>query len=399
VNVIWRLSQNVGQQESPVWLDRNYDGSFGGAAESTGVVASVPASRGRSDYQVFRGTRHFASLDALRCLSVLAVIWHHASVHTYLFTSRGYRGVDLFFAISGFLITTLLLREKDRFGKISLRDFYMRRSLRIFPLFYAVLLLYTVLVWFAEKDPEVSRGFWHNLPYFATYTSNWFVNLTGGHVIFYFAWSLAAEEQFYFVWPWVERFMNAAVAAGTMVGVIVLVLLVRLGACEGVLGKTSPLNTIFDNIPLAICFGVLVAHMLHHERGYRWARRVLGYRWCSVAALALVLVMCAVPDSCGKLDVAVPMALLVATCVIREDHWLAPLMRWRVLVHCGTVSYGVYLMHMLAHNAVERVLTSMHMDYLAVNYVLTTCVAVGGASVSFYTYERFFLKFKAKFSR
>lgn len=91
---------------------------------------------------------------------------------------------------------TLLLRERERNSKIDLKAFYIRRSLRIFPLYYGVLFLYMVLVSVLERDSTAGQAFFNNLIYFATYTSNLFVPLDG-RVIFYFAWSLAAEEQFY----------------------------------------------------------------------------------------------------------------------------------------------------------------------------------------------------------
>src|ERR1019366_10367174 len=113
--------------------------------------------------------------------------------------------------ISGFLITTLLLREKSEFGKISLKKFYLRRTLRIFPAYYLTLGLFLI----ACIVPPALRGepltiYLHNLPSFITYTSNWFVYPGGatvggqpGRVIFVAAWSLATEEQFYLFWPWV----------------------------------------------------------------------------------------------------------------------------------------------------------------------------------------------------
>src|SRR6476660_1823749 len=152
--------------------------------------------------QAYLSKKRFGSLDGLRAISILAVIWHHAAPYWVSKTliDIGTYGVTLFFAISGFLITTLLIRERDKIGRIDLKAFYIRRVLRILPLYYGVLLLYIIVVAVLEKDAGAKQGFFHNLPYFATYTSNLFVPLDG-RVIFYFSWSLAAEEQFYLVWP------------------------------------------------------------------------------------------------------------------------------------------------------------------------------------------------------
>jgi peptidoglycan/LPS O-acetylase OafA/YrhL len=130
-------------------------------------------------YEDFRAVKHFASLDALRCLGIIGVIWQHSPGlprEAMPFTDAGASGVALFFVLSGFLITTLLLREEAATGGINLRNFYIRRSLRIFPLYYAVLALYTVLVFFLEKN-AAGKLFFENLPYYLTYTNNWFVDL------------------------------------------------------------------------------------------------------------------------------------------------------------------------------------------------------------------------------
>src|SRR5271156_417245 len=113
-----------------------------------------------SRYADFRNESRFGSLDGLRCLSILAVIWHHAGGwrSSTGILSHGFWGVDVFFAISGFLITTLLLRERDRYQSISLKLFYLRRSLRIFPLYYGVLLIYAALVYLLQREQPAGQA-------------------------------------------------------------------------------------------------------------------------------------------------------------------------------------------------------------------------------------------------
>uniref|UniRef100_UPI0025BF7B9B acyltransferase family protein n=1 Tax=Hydrogenophaga sp. TaxID=1904254 RepID=UPI0025BF7B9B len=142
-----------------------------------------------NEHERFLALRRFDSLDGLRALAVIAVVWQHTAGKAFSGTplaTIGGEGVTLFFAISGFLITTLLLRERDRRGTIDLRAFYVRRTLRIFPIYYLTLLTYVVLVWTFERDSEAGQEFFSNLPYFFTYTSNWFVELKE-RTIFYFA--------------------------------------------------------------------------------------------------------------------------------------------------------------------------------------------------------------------
>ena len=119
----------------------------------------------------FLQTSYFPSLDGLLAVSIVAVVWHHAAGHRQGILGRGFLGVEHFFAISGFLITTLLLRERERTGTISLPSFYVRRTLRIFPLYYAVLALYVGLVALTAATTPAGAQFFANLPAFATYTS------------------------------------------------------------------------------------------------------------------------------------------------------------------------------------------------------------------------------------
>lgn len=345
----------------------------------------------------FQNKKHFGSLDGLRALSILGVVWHHAARgRTLPFAEEGAMGVPLFFAISGFLITTLLLRERERTGDISLGAFYARRSLRIFPLYYTVLAVYVAVVALVEKDPTAKSEFFANLIFYATYTSNWFVHLNG-RTIFYFAWSLATEEQFYLVWPSIEKFLGRSkrhLPAALALLLVVAWLLVQRDIVKmdhGGLARTMVLS-----IAPAICLGVIVAHLLNHPRAFALLTPVLGLRGASVVLLAAVI-------ACLLWGAAVTsfvfMALLVAACVVREDHWLAPILRSRPLVSIGQVSYGIYLMHMLVVNVVEKVLAKVGIDSRAVVFPAAFFAVWGVAWLSFRYFESIFLRFKHKFAR
>ena len=148
------------------------------------------APRDPPDHGRYLATTRFPSLDGLRCLAIVPVFWHHCTTGPLAgILGRGPLGVDLFFAISGFLITTLLLRERDATGRVAAGAFYARRALRIFPLYYGVLLLYAVNAGFFMPHGEQRAHFLRSLPFFATYTTNWFVDFAVAHpVSFAFAW-------------------------------------------------------------------------------------------------------------------------------------------------------------------------------------------------------------------
>jgi peptidoglycan/LPS O-acetylase OafA/YrhL len=339
-------------------------------------------------YEAYRQTRFFGSLDGLRALSILAVIWHHCGWQKvpgeWALAGTGYLGVHLFFAISGFLITTLLLREKEETGRISLRDFYIRRTLRIFPLYYTVIGLYVVTVLLFEKNSGDAREFFGNLPFFLTYTSNWFIQLEG-RVIFYFAWSLAAEEQFYLVWPTVEKVLGH-LAIPAIIGALLL--------ARAIVQETAPdaglWATILISIPPAILGGVMLAHVLHVPRTYAIAEKILGRVWFGPAALCgLVLAMGLLAP---KWIIWTLMTLLVGAAVVRERNGL-PFLRWRAVAYVGTISYGMYLLHMLCHNVVKRVVPWQEL-WLPATLALTIVVA----GISFRYYESRFLALKKRFA-
>jgi peptidoglycan/LPS O-acetylase OafA/YrhL len=342
-----------------------------------------------SAYEAYRRTRFFASLDGLRCLSILAVIWHHCGWQKapgeWALAGTGYLGVHLFFVISGFLITTLLLREREDTGRIRLRDFYIRRSLRIFPLYYTVVGLYVVSVFLFERNSADAREFFANLPFFLTYTSNWFIQLEG-RVIFYFAWSLAAEEQFYLVWPAIEKAF-----AGLAIPAIIGTVLLARAVVERAAPEAGLWATILLSIPPAILGGVLLAHALHVPRSYAIAEKVLGSRWSAPLALGgLVLAMALLAP---KWIIWTLMTLVVGAAVVHERNGL-PFLRWRPIAYVGTISYGMYLLHMLCHNAVKRALPSYEVLWLPATLALTIVVA----GISFRYYESRFLALKKRFA-
>jgi peptidoglycan/LPS O-acetylase OafA/YrhL len=353
----------------------------------------------QSCHDRFRQVRFFACLDGLRGLSILAVIWHHtlspSMPANWPLVHEGNRGVHLFFAISAFLISTLLLRGQAA-GSLHVPTFWARRALRIFPLYFLVLLTYVGTVFLFEHDAIVRQTFFSNLKYFATFTSNWFVSNDSSRVIFYFAWSLAAEEQFYLCWPWVERFLPSW-------GAVILSLLLIAGAQSvlivyaGESGMPLPAK-ILTGIPFAILLGVTIAHALHSPLVYRQVFRLAGRRGAALTTVVCMLIVLGLEPKLGafrELAVGAVMTLVVLTCVIREDNDLAALLRWRPLAWIGVVSYGIYLLHMLSVHVFHGLANALlHSSSAWLDFAGATAVSIAAASVSYLTYERYFLAMK-----
>lgn len=353
-------------------------------------------------HEEYLGRRTFGSLDGIRAGSILAVIWHHATprgAFDLVGLDRGYLGVDMFFVLSGFLIVTLLLREHDRNGQVSLKNFYARRTLRIFPVYYAVLGVLTVLyLW--KPDAGSAGAFFAELPYYATYTSNWIEP-----TVLALTWSLATEEQFYLFWPPVERYLKRF-AIPILFVVIAFSQLINFGVFDqqlySLFGEDALKMPILAVTFTPICLGVLLAHALHAPRGFAFLGRLCAGRFHVLVGSALVLLLCNLPneDMSGfhRLGIHVAMAYLLVSLVVREDHMLARFLDWYPIRRIGAISYGMYLFHIFAVTAALKILGALSLDGAILAFLLTTLITVAVSEISFRLFENPIMRWKRRFS-
>jgi peptidoglycan/LPS O-acetylase OafA/YrhL len=342
------------------------------------------------NHETYLSKQHFDSLDGLRAISIAMVIWHHTAPQT---VSRGLlhlgsEGVTLFFAISGFLITTLLVREQDRYTRISLKAFFIRRSLRIVPLYFAVLTGYIALVSLIEPNSVAGQAFFRNLIFFATYTSNLFVTLDS-RTIFYFSWSLATEEQFYLVWPLILVFTRERRLAK-----VILFVLLALCILLQFLGNNS-----LSKIPISLIGGALLALTLHGASGFRLVSATLR-PWGMQLGIILTLVSTLLISPNNSTWVHLLCLALVAQCVVQENNIAARLLTWKPAVYVGSISYGMYLLHMLCKHLALKLLGVIGIS--ATSFLLfptTFFVAALAGTLSFRYFESFFLRYKSRFQR
>jgi peptidoglycan/LPS O-acetylase OafA/YrhL len=241
----------------------------------------------------------------------------------------------------------------------------------------------------------VKQAFFGNLPAFATFTSNWFVELDNPRVIFYFAWSLAAEEQFYLCWPWIERYFSKVWPAVIAIGALIV------SQTAGLMLATKQSDAfalkVIGSIPAAILFGVILAHALHSPTWFGRLWTFAGRRGSALLAAVCTIVALSIEPALGffgELVTAWSLMLLVAACVVREDNDLAPVLRLRAVAWIGTISYGIYLMHMLSVSAVRRVLDRVGEPSPYWEFLGGAMLSIGVASVSYWTFERYFLRLK-----
>jgi peptidoglycan/LPS O-acetylase OafA/YrhL len=220
----------------------------------------------------YLGMRRFPGLDGLRAIAATIVVFFHFAGPEFVWPS-GWVGVYIFFVLSGFLITTLLLREQDRTGRISLSGFYVRRVFRILPPYLVI--LGGIIAFVLLRGEFLARDFPHALKYYLTFLNEFFPGSHGNGSDNFFSgsWTLGIEEKFYLVWP----FLLVAIGIGAarrklalvLAAMAVLLALVPLTTEGGWLLDFSPTAVYRSSIHYAILLGgCLLAILLHYRRSF-----------------------------------------------------------------------------------------------------------------------------------
>lgn len=352
-----------------------------------------------ASHATYARTEIFSSLDGLRFLCIAAVLWHHSplmSAWDLTLSSRGHLGVHMFFVLSGFLITTLLLREMRGTGQINLLAFYWRRALRILPVYIlvvAVAVFYDVVI----KGNTQSLSL---LPYYLTFLSN-YLNVPD---IPFLAptWSLAVEEQYYLLWPLLLVVLPFRWIGAVLFGLIAVNVAAACGMWQ-VFGARpidlGPLRLALLIPTFApILMGSLLALVLHQRRGFDVVFRIAGFHGAAVFWSAALVLACAVLprhlEGAHNLLLHVLMCLMLASLVVREDNALAPVLRLRPVARIGQISYGIYLYHLFTHAIVFKLFAEMGWTQLGWIFPLNFVLSILVAEVSFRTYEAWFMRWR-----
>lgn len=342
----------------------------------------------------FANAKRLPQMDGLRALSVGAVawehwraVWYHSSVIPY-----GELGVDTFFVISGFLITGILLDNRSEAKKLlTLKQFYIRRILRIFPLFYATLAVTSLL----QADGISQSWVW-----LASYSGNFFFYLHGwlGQISHF--WSLAVEEQFYLFWPLLMVFLPRRFLLPAILCSIIAAPMFESGMNH--LYPQYSADILMPSCMDALGIGALLAYGMRQK--FAMKRLARGLLLFGIAGFAL----------CKFSGALQPFARMGEDCVLgwlvysAAEGFQGPfgwLLECAPINYLGKISYGLYVIHNFAVTiCVNLIMMLGHPAWVSAHYHLPwfripafVMVTVGLASLSWHWFEKPINDWKRKF--
>ena len=334
------------------------------------------------------------SLDGLRAISISFVLIAHMSGTRYFLKNEwlerlGLFGVRVFFVISGFLITTLLLKEFAGTGRISIKDFYLRRIFRIFPAFYFYAIVITILSLsrvIVLLPGDILHAFTYTMNYH--HPHSWYL----AHI-----WSLSVEEQFYLLWPAALLIARPQRGIKIALGVVLLAPLIRIGSYfflpeHGGIGLGQQFQMVADSLAV----GCFMAGIYNWLGAQEWYLHFLSSNFFLIIPLTLIGTI-ALQDRprifslAGMSIMNVAMAICIDRYVRFPNGPIGMILNFRPLAFVGVLSYSLYLWQQPFLN---RHSTSIHTSF-PLNLFLTFIVAI----CSYYFVEKPFLRIKERLSR
>jgi peptidoglycan/LPS O-acetylase OafA/YrhL len=358
-------------------------------------------------------------IDALRAIAFLFVFLHHALDHSATaYVQYGFDtgfatilsamamglgfGLPLFFFLSAYLIAKLLIIERDRSGKIDIKAFYIRRALRIWPLYYGCVILMTAYALF-KHEAHVIQYF--TLPYTFFYTNWWIVAYPSGHDIatnlFGALWSLSVEEQFYLIFPIIMIFCNANRLrfVGIALSIVSFISLYAQGSLHWNVDRTIWYNSLSHMIFFGA--GIIMAttpverikHIPTTLRAFSFISGLFTFFASSyyLNSKSLLPATSGITLSSGYTLSAVGCILLFLS------MWglSAQLPKW--LVYLGKVSFGLYVFHALDMQITLHAGSRFHINPVILR-LLALPIAIVTAIVSYEYIEKPFLRLRTRFT-
>jgi peptidoglycan/LPS O-acetylase OafA/YrhL len=354
--------------------------------------------------------RHIPALDGLRGIAILTVMAYHLEKlvpELHQLTQGGFLGVDIFFVLSGFLITSILLKEHGKTGKIHLKNFYLRRLFRLIPAYWFFLAVLYLCGSFLLPPAETALIYSnYNFPIAFFYFTNWSRAAADGGIAgnLNHTWSLSIEEQFYIIWSLVlffafaEKRSRRAIFTITLAAVAVVIVWRMARALNGTTADVLYYST--DTRIDALLIGCAAS------MAYMWKLIPASFfksLYFDLLALAAYITAALVFFNSSYHDVSLytahlplftgAVAIMILWLMTREKTPIHFLLENKLLQWVGKISYGLYLWHYLMYEFSKKTFSSVETQIVA---GLTLAFAV--SALSYYLVELPFLKIKSRFS-
>lgn len=360
---------------------------------------------------------YFSNLNGVRALAALMVVISHIELHKIDFHvaripyitifNFGKTGVTIFFALSGFLITYLLLEEKRNFSTVSLKAFYIRRMLRIWPLYF----LLVIIGFFIYPAQGSTTGLWLSI----FLMPNLAFCLQMLPEIFNPIWSIGTEEQFYIFHPHFFRIKKPKNILQAFLIFIVLIWALQLIINN--LNHTNPIWKLFsqffyyarfDNMMIGAVVAVIFHNTKHStfEFKFQWLFDLIFKPYIqvilSIIFVGYVYLYLTHDIPHGDVPLAIISSLLIVNLSQAETSIYT--IKGKALYYIGQISYGIYLLHkyplFLTLYLVHKYIPTMNMVMQnIIIYAITITCAIGLASLSYFGYEKPFLTIKKRFQK
>jgi peptidoglycan/LPS O-acetylase OafA/YrhL len=334
-------------------------------------------------------------LDAVRGLAILLVVMHNISLKYPLFYSQqlfsnGWMGVDLFFVLSGFLITGILVDTKRSQGY--LKNFYVRRCLRIWPLYYSLIFFMFVIVRFLSAS-EFRTVMQQSSPWWAfpLFLQNFLIPIsTNAAGPLGVTWSLAIEEQFYVIWPLVVRFCSSKQLRRVAVAEICISPVLRYYLS---LHHVYLYTNVFCRLD-GLMAGALLALLVRSDNFVPSKFLTRAWTLFFIAAPLAVVTEAVHARWIVFSFTAIASVSFVYLALFCDHKWFRAVMTNQFLIYTGTVSYGLYLLHKIPFGVVQTLHLDQH-PLLALLIILVMSYAL--AVLSWNLLEKPFLNLKRLF--
>lgn len=355
---------------------------------------------------------YFENLDGLRAIAALAVVFTHIATwlpsegtfnqivkNLFSFSHQGGKyGVVFFFVLSGFLITYLLFHEQKINGRINIGRFYMRRILRIWPLYYLTVFIGFYVYPFFDPNATINAS----QLYYWTFLTNFdhIYNGNPGIGILGVQWSVAVEEQFYLFWPLIFLVKNNKVKISLF---IVLIILSEIFYLNQVVW-TSKYYHFFSCIRY-LSFGAFIAYLAYFK--INWINRLFSKisKFNTLLIYVLSITILFFGPQINRLGafklISEILPFVFFSFVILEQNYsktsIFKLNKFKTLTWLGKISYGIYLNHMIAIYMIKAMFKFIGPAPFLIQALLSVSLTILISYLSYRYYERFFLKFKKRF--